>query len=223
MKLDPIARTGHLTDLGIEGLALGELSLPARRSAEQHLRDCETCRARVEEVGAEIPPLVTRPWRRLPWLGAATLAAAVVAWIGVARSPQPSDFVRKGSTDLEIWIHDGTEPALLIGEGPVSSGERLGFRLSTPDPAHAMIVATDDQGDWGIVFPRDGATSASIDAREEQLLPVAVRLDDSDGDEQFHAVLCAGPFDVDDALAFIEGEADEDCLVRSRRIRRPTP
>ena len=218
MKLDPMARSGHLTDLGLEGLALGVLALPARLRVERHLRACATCRGRLAALDVEVPPLVSASTIRRSVFGLGLLAATVVAWVGWSPADPPPDFVVKGSADLEIWVHDGTMPALLVDEGPVAAGHRLGFRFALDASAYAMIVAIDDQGDWSVVFPPDDGLAAWIDGRDPQLLPVAVRLDDSDGGESFHGLACGHPFAVDDALDMIDGVAREDCIARSRRV-----
>ncbi|MBX2804309.1 MAG: DUF4384 domain-containing protein [Myxococcales bacterium] len=218
--IDPIARSGHLTDLGVEGLALDALSLPARIRAQRHLSTCDLCRQRAEALGIEAPRQRRRTW--LPAaLGATSLAAAALAWIGLQPPADPAFAPKGADTPLEIWVHDGVQPALLVGEQPVQPGERLGFRLDLDEAGHAMILAIDAQGDWAVVFPGEGDRAQWVEARDEQLLPVAVRLDDSEGAEWFHSVVCDDPFDVGDALRHIDDAAsDGRCAVHTRRVTR---
>ena len=224
MRLDPIARSGHLTDLGLEGLVFGSLALPARIRVDRHLRQCAICRERLEQMGVSVPPLVSRrALRRIPMAGVVTLAASLLAWIGVSRTQTPAEFVPKGGDELEIWVHDGTGPALLVGDGPVWAGDRLGFRFSVSSPGYAMILAMDDQEDWSVVFPQDSDGSAMISVSEDDLLPVAVRLDDSPGAEWFHGVVCEEPFQVMEALDLLDGVLDPGvagCTVHTRRVTR---
>lgn len=56
-----MARDGHVLDLALEQLVLGDLPDATRRTVKAHLRECELCRARAEVVRADLsvplPPL----------------------------------------------------------------------------------------------------------------------------------------------------------------------
>ncbi|MEN0064255.1 MAG: hypothetical protein AAGA48_19040 [Myxococcota bacterium] len=218
MGIDPIARSGHLTDLGIEALALGTLSPSALRRVHRHARDCPLCQARLAELGLEVPDAPPRRWVA-PVVTLGSLAAALALWVG--RPADPSDFRPKGGEVLlEVWVHDGVEANLLGPEEAVGQGERLGFRLDLDESAYVMVVAVDEQHDRAVVFPRLGDAATWVEANEPGLLPVAVVLDDSEGAEWFHSVVCPDPFELDEALAVIETLVNRDCVVQSRQVRR---
>ena len=222
MTLDPFTRSGHLTDLGLEARALDALGPWTRLRVDHHLRHCEICQARAEALGIEVPSFSGGlRWVGRLGVGGALVAALVLLW---PRGPEaPLDFTRKGPGPLQLWVHDGTTAQALLDEGPVGPGDRLGFRLSVPHGVHAMIVPRDAQSDHAMVYPEAGGRSVWIEPEAEGLLPVAVRLDASQGDEWFFAVLCADSFDAADALQMLDGPPRPGCDVWTRRIARGQP
>lgn len=97
MSVD-FARDGHVLDLALERFVLEDLPDDERRAVKAHLRDCELCRGRAEQVRLDLavpmPPLdatritVLRPEQAKPaWIGAligvvaALVVLAAVLWV----------------------------------------------------------------------------------------------------------------------------------------------
>lgn len=222
MMTDPFARSGHLTDLALESMVLDALPWPARWRAAWHLTGCPVCRARHEAVGGSASPA----WRWAPLAAGGVALAATLAVRGLPTpSGPPPDFAAKGpaDVDLEVWVHDGERARPLAEGGSVRRGDRLGFRVATPNDGFAMLFATDAHGDWTQVFPATATVAQPIHPDESELLSVAVRLDDSEGSEWFHAVVCEHSFDADEAKDRIARRSEQsDCSVVSREVARGT-
>ena len=81
----------------------------------------------------------------------------------------------------------------------VAPGEALRFTVDAPEAGDLMVLAVDPRGAVSPVYPPGAASSTSLPAGRDQLLPVAVTVDDTPGDLWLHAVLCPrrfGPTDL---------------------------
>ncbi|MCA9517413.1 MAG: hypothetical protein KC635_20875 [Myxococcales bacterium] len=140
---------------------------------------------------------------RLAALGVVGVVAAAVATRVEAPAPVDrglDEGVRvKGSVGLAVHrkVDGGSEP--LLSGATVAPGEALRFTVDAPEAGDLMVLAVDPRGAVSPVYPPGAASSTSLPAGRDQLLPVAVTVDDTPGDLWLHAVLCPrrfGPTDL---------------------------
>lgn len=207
-----LGRDGHLTQLALEQLQLGE---PLSASVEGHIGACDACRQRLQQVAqwhAHVqvrPPAQVVPLRRrlasqwLPAAGLLALAALVLLVLG--RDPEPrqlpvpvGETVRsKGSpVDFEVYAYDGAVVRQVFAGDVVHPGERLGFRLRTAQASHVMVAGVDSQGSAYLCYPY----GESAQSRLLPATPIPVAVDDAvvldavPGDEHLVALFCPEPF-----------------------------
>ena len=91
------------------------------------------------------------------------------------------------------------------------AGDALRFSISAHEPVYAAVLGRDAAGHVSVYYP-EGAELARIEAGNDQLLPLAVELDATPGDEQLHGVFCRGPAPVAQVAAAIERAPDAPAL-----------
>jgi hypothetical protein len=142
---------------------------------------------------------------RRAWLvPAGALAAAALVLVIVLRGRSPAieaDLRPKGgSIGLSIHVATGSGSRTLATGEPVHPGDRIRFEVSAPRAGQVAIVGLDGAGVSTVYYPSGGRTSAAIDPGAGAVLPGAVRLDATPGDERIYAVYAERPFAIDDAL-----------------------
>jgi hypothetical protein len=245
-----IARESCPSELGLDRFQLGES--PAAERA--HVEACADCRARLEARAAAFAALpdragmirdlhvaavargeARRAARRgalLPrWLGGllAAAAASVLVVVVATRPDVDADGVRpKGDAPaLSVLAERGDHTERLSSGARLAPGQRLRFQLSLPAPAWVLVVGVEASGRLYAVHPTstDPSTAAvRFEAGSGQVLPGAVRLDDSIGRESLHAVACPERFELG-ALAGSVGRitAPEGCRVADFELEKGTP
>lgn len=181
--------------------------------ARRHIEGCAHCRARLDERQAAFAAMPGRdallsaihvaaaqaaPPRpaRARWL--APLAAfGALATAGLVLSVSPQDSVRtKGSAGLSVYVErDGQAHRAASGE-TFHPGERLRFEIDLPSDRHVLIVGREASGRVYNAFPTGTVVrSQRFSVGADQVLPGAVELDASLGQETFYLVGCEHPFD----------------------------
>lgn len=220
-------RDGHLSDLGLELIEVGE------SEGTQHLETCEMCSDRRAQLArhqadfeslppfelpglppslAEAPPS-TRPANRgrflMPFIAAAA-AAIILALQPTVTEPTddtPEAFRSKGpALDLRVHIEDGTSTRVARPDDHVLPGDRLGFSFQAREGGHLIIAGIDQANDPYLCFPQGGSTDAQWVEASTDFVPLeeAVRLDATPGSEDLVALLCERPVTWGEVAAALE-------------------
>jgi hypothetical protein len=221
----------RFTDLELERSLVGDLSA-ARASAlateateadKQRLGELETEHAaflqsvdveaevrRIEQRSERYKPEARRPfWLR--WLvPIGTLAAAAAALVLFLQSKKPAprgngsnddDDIRTKGGDISLVIH-GEASALANGDS-ITAGTKIRFEAQGEKPGFIAVVGIDGARETTVYYPY-GATAATA-IGTERLLPGAIKLDATPGDETFYALFSTKPFAIDAVLPAVRG------------------
>lgn len=218
----------RFTDLELERQLAGDL--PADRSFDATATDAD--RARLAELrtehaaflasvdlGNEVRRIEQRVARQAPartswwkWLAPASAlaAAAVVVIVLVRRGGEPTptppddDFQVKGD-EIALVIHVATPDGSrrLASGDEVKPGDKLRFEVNAAKPGYLAIVGIDGSGTLTVYHPGNGTGPMAFDPAA-RLLPGAIALDATPGDEQFYALYSARPFAFDTVLPLVE-------------------
>lgn len=195
----------RLTDVELERHLAGDLS--AARYAEATDAD----RARLVELQAEadaflrsvdinnevrriqqrMPDKPKRSWLR--WLapGFALAAAAAIAVMVLRPKAHDPDIILKGG-DVALIVHratSGVSERLDDGD-TVAVGDRIRFEVDAPRKGYVALVGVDGTGKQTVYYKDVPYTP------ENRLLPDAIQLDATPGDEHFTLLFSTQPFDV---------------------------
>jgi hypothetical protein len=224
----------RFTDLELERKLAGDLS-PARAAAldteataadKARLAELEAESAsfmasidvenevrRIQQRVERMTPAPKRPaWLR--WLvpaGALMAAAAALLLVFFHRKPSErvppidDDFSTKGD-DISLVIHtatDGGDSAKLANGDTITPGARLRFEVQGSKPGFIAVVGIDGSAATTIYYPWGASEAAPLGT--ERLLPHAIQIDATPGDEKFFAVFSTRPFSVDTVMPAITG------------------
>lgn len=215
------------TDLELERLIAEDL--PAARVAEIESKATPADRARLDElradnqaflasvdvaaqvraIGRRMEKLAPEPTKLATWwrwvFAGGALAAAAAALLIIVRRPGPAtedDIGVKGG-DVALILH--TEHRQLASGDTVKAGERIRFEVSAGRRGYVAIIGIDGAGAQTVYFPFHGTQPAAIDPKVDRILPGAVKLDATPGDEKFYALYSEQPFLLDAALPALRG------------------
>lgn len=207
------------TDIELERLLADDL--PAARVAEIEAKSTAADRARLAElraehaaflasvdvaaevrgIGKKLATLEPKP-RRVWWrwvLSGGALAAAVAAVLLVVRREKPvdePDLLIKGNA-ISLVIHT---PTRQLGTGDtVVAGERIRFEVIAPRRGYLVIVGVDGSGKSTVYHPYGGTDAVPFDPAAS-MVPGAIQLDATPGDEMFYAYYAEQPFAVASVL-----------------------
>ena len=195
----------RLTDVELERHLAGDLS------AARYAQASDGDRARLVELQAEadaflrtvdvnnevmriqqrMPDKPKRSWLR--WLapGFALAAAAAIAMI-VLRPKAPADDIRLKGGEVALIVHratSGVSERLDDGD-TVAPGDRIRFEVDAPRKGYVALLGVDGSGKQTVYY-KDVAYTP-----ENRLLPDAIQLDATPGDEHFMLLFSPEPFDV---------------------------
>lgn len=141
---------------------------------EQHLTECDRCRAYVAHLAAiDGKPFAVPVRRKRSWfVGAAVLALAIV--VVIIAWPRHPVVTIKGEPAVQVLVHRGTTTTVWNAT-PVHPGDALAIRLACDGMAYATVVVPD-----GVAF--DGAC-------QDGVLPFTLVVDDQPGAETVAVVL----------------------------------
>lgn len=217
------------TDLELERHLAGDLS--AARASELEAKASAADRARLDELRAEqqaflaqvdvdaevraigrrmtkveLEPRGLASWWRWVAAGGALAAAAVAILVLTRRTDAPSpgddDLGIKGG-DVALIVH--AERGQLATGDTVVPGDRLRFELNAGAPGYAAVIGVDGSGTPTVYFPDGAPTAAPVDPTATRILPGAIELDATPGDETFHVFYADRPFAVDLVLPAVRG------------------
>lgn len=218
----------RFTDLELERQLAGDL--PAARQFDTQATDAD--RARLAELRAEheaflrsvdvdnevrrIQQRVARAapekkvwWRWLAPAGALAAAAAVVLVLlrrggEQPQKPDEDDLQVKGD-EISLVVHAQTESGsrrLTTGDD-VAPGDRLRFEVNAAKPGYIAVVGIDGSGQLSIYHPGNGTGPIAFDPNA-RLLPGAIRLDATPGEEHFFALYSQAPFAFDTVMPALQ-------------------
>lgn len=173
---------------------------------ERHLERCAECRAVVDGLQAERDgfdlPLTTpaRARSRAPWYAAAALL--LLAPTLFLLRPDPTLRAKGGEVAFEVLVeHSGgwTAPA-----DPPGPGAEVRFSVTSPEPAWVAIVAVQDDGVRGVLYPVPGTQPGAVPAGARVVLDGSAVLDEYAGGESAELWLADRPFGRDQ-LARLSG------------------
>lgn len=158
---------------------------------------------------------VLRRWLRVLALPAGLSAAAALALVMMAGPlhtvvPQAANAVRTKGAGFAVSTYvkfaGQEQPGTLYMGQPLTSGDRLQFRVDVPRAGYLGIFAVDARGTVSVFYPPEGELSRVMPGRD-QALGTAVELDDSPGTETVLALLCEKPTAVADLVKRVKEAA----------------
>lgn len=184
-----------LSDLFLDRWRVRELSEVEEASVKAHVRACAACARRERELAKEaldfdvplrLPRRAPSP-RRLSLRLAA--AAAVASTLFFLPRSEPPGIRTKGGASLSVIARraDGRIDHVLPGDS-LAPGDAIRFEVRTNEPSIVAVLGIDAVG---AVTPY--VDEVAIEADGPQLLPGAIRLDDTLGPERIVALFCSEP------------------------------
>lgn len=162
--------------------------------------------------------------------GASALAGLLlIVLTGLPEPPagERDTVVAKGGLSLQVHLERGGEAGPLAAEEVVHPGDRLKFQVDVPRPGHLMVLGIEADGRAYPCHPADGTDrSREVDAGKTQVLPGAIRLDDSLGEEWLHLVHCPHAFTLSQVTPGVAPGSlgvPAGCAVRSMSLKKRTP
>ncbi len=220
------------TDVELERALAGDAKADA---VAKHATDAD--RARMDELRAEhqaflasvdvaaevrgiqrrAPRPPERAWWR--WIATGGALAAAVAAILVLVHPKGElgpDIETKGD-GVTLVLHASTGERLATGD-TVTPGTRIRFEVNATKPGYVAIVGIDGSGTATVYYPFGAAQPIYVDPKTNSLLPGAIELDATPGDERFFAVHAAEPFPLDAVTTALRGSAQLPAGVASSAV-----
>jgi hypothetical protein len=193
----PEARFAQATEA--DRARLGEL----RAENEAFLRevDVDLEVKRIQQRVARAAPEKKSWWRWLLPAGALAAAAAAIFVFVRRGSDDPNrldDDIQVKGDDVTLVVHLATADGSrrLASGDAVAAGDRLRFEVHAGHAGYVAVIGIDGSGAPTIYQPSSGHTPMTFDPAA-RLLPGAIELDATPGDERFFAVYSRTPFALD--------------------------
>jgi hypothetical protein len=219
-----------LTDLELERHLAGDLpdarlaeATDADRTRLAELRADAEAFMRSVDVDLEVKRIHQRVERMTPakrsWLrwfmpiGALAAAAAVVLVVIRRGSDDPAhrdddDLQVKGdAVSLVIHRATGNSSQPLSSGDTVVPGDRIRFEVGVLKAGQLALIGIDGSGSATLYWPENAAGSTTFDPKD-RLLPLAIQLDATPGDEHFYALYSAKQFALADVMPALVGRAE---------------
>jgi hypothetical protein len=182
---------------------------PTRAANVAYLADIDVA-AEVRAIGRRMDKMESpRPrvwWRWIVSGGALAAVAAIVLIVMARREPTPDDIEIKGG-EIGLIVH-APDRRLATGD-TVRAGDRLRFEIAAGRSGYVAVFGVDGTGATTMYFPKQGTAAAAFDPKDP-ILPGAIELDATPGDETFYAAFSTEPF------AILNGQLPPG--VRSTRV-----
>lgn len=129
-------------------------------------------------------------------------APAAIAGPVASALPAPASFSRSRpkstsrATDFSAFLflkHDTTVSAAQ-DHANVHPGDRLRFAYTTPHDGYLAVFSVDQRGEISSYYPESGLAPLRVHAGQQVLLPEAIELDATGGDERVYAVFRESPW-----------------------------
>jgi hypothetical protein len=218
----------RFTDLELERQLAG--ALPATRGFDEQATDAD--RARLAELRAEheaflrsvdvdnevlrIQQRVARAapekkvwWRWLVPASALAAAAAVVLVLmrrgGETPSTNPDDDIQVKGDEISLVVHVATDSGSrrLASGDDVAPGDKIRFEVNAAKPGYIAVAGIDGSGQLSIYHPGNGSGPIAFDPHS-RVLPGAIKLDATPGDEHFFALYSPTPFAFDTVMPALQ-------------------
>jgi hypothetical protein len=210
----------RFTDVELERSLAGDLPAARAQLVDRDATDAD--RARLAELRAErdaylagidvdaevrlirarasLMPAPRRWWR---WALPAVLAAAAAAiFVFVIRPKGDDDDVLVKGEPVTLTIHraeaSGSRP--LASGDVVHPGDRIRFEVTAAKKGYIAIVGLDGSGATTVYFPFASSVPVDFDPAAGPVLPGAIQLDATPGDERFFAIYALQPFSIDTVI-----------------------
>lgn len=234
------------TDLELERLLAGDL--PAARASEIEANATTADRTRLDELRAEnsaflakvdvaaevraigkrMEKVAPEPRRLSTWWkwivtgGAlAAAAAALLLVIGRRTTDAPisdEDDLRVKGGEVSLIVH--TPDRQLTTGDTVRPGDRLRFEVTAGEAGYVAVIGIDGTGVPTVYFPDRGTAAAPIDPAANRILPGAIELDATPGDETFYAVYGPAPFSIEAVLPSLQSGVPVPGVTSARVVLR---
>lgn len=217
----------RFTDLELERQLAGDL--PADRAFDTQATDADRARLgelraeheafmRTVDVDMEVKRIQQRVARATPekrawwrWLVPASALAATAAVFlvlmrrGGDQPHQADDDIQVKGDEISLVIHVATESGSRRVEtgDEVMPGDKLRFEVNALKPGYVAVFGIDGSGEVSVYQPGNGTGPMTFDPHT-RLLPGAIRLDATPGDERFYAVYSATPFAFDAVMPALQ-------------------
>jgi len=230
-------------DILLERYLTDSLDRAERARLETSLADSPRDQARLEELRADSaaflilhPPasLVARfkkeqrRGRRWHWhvllvqglsVGAAIVLLLVLQGEAVLRFFRTdTDVTVKGAVVLVMYRREGDIGTPVPASGRLAPNDILHFEVKAQSRGFVAVLSRDAQGTVSVYYPFDGVAGAPYDA-SQPLLPDAVELDDTLGQEDVYAVHSPQPFHLMWAVESLkQGRLFEEAASRGASV-----
>jgi hypothetical protein len=186
--------TTHVTELAVDRLLAGELPPTAAAALRDHARDCVRCRPLLADALAVqrtfVPPPLATPIRGRRIAIVSTVLAAAVALIVLWPKRAVETTRTKGTAIAGFFVAHGSEVRRGKLLETVVPGDRIELFTTTTSPMWFAAYGDDAAGKRTLyIAPREVA------AGKERIVPLAIELDATLGDEIVTAVFCDAAFD----------------------------
>jgi hypothetical protein len=228
------------SDLTLSELEAELLSADEQLKIRAHVDRCERCRlwladgrAAFEAIANKDGPAIVaamhgvaaKPRARFGARagGLAAAAAIFVAFLLLQKEP-PETTLKGGGLGLKIYRERAGKTSEVGSGAALFPKDRLRFEVDLPKKSQVMIIGVEETGEVYRCFPSASDASVELAAGPHQLLPDAIELDDSIGQEWVHLVACGSPFTAEQLRRTKDKiEPPDGCQTRSIRVHKSAP
>ncbi|MBL8952403.1 MAG: DUF4384 domain-containing protein [Myxococcaceae bacterium] len=198
----------------LERYLANDLGPDERRSVDERLAASAPDRARLDAMRADSaaflikhPPgpvaaKLAEPSRArgfIGWLAPLALAAAAFIAVVMLKPPPEPDIGLKGDVALAVFRQTEGGAERVESGATLKAGDKLRFEVRAKEAGYVAIVSRDGAGAVTVYYPFQGTTSAAY-RPEEALLPGAIALDETPGEEVVWAVYATKAFELDSVM-----------------------
>jgi hypothetical protein len=220
------------SDLRLEAYLLD----PEKSGLAPHVGGCESCRARLERMGAEgddfrqyvFPATVdavvaaAAPRPGLGWFGtflpvAAACAALLVVFLKPV-SPEGLLAAQGQALSLEVFAETPEGAQKLTNGQLIPLAAPLRFKVDTTVPCRVQVVAADCEGRVTVLYPAPGEDAAIVNG--SSVLPGEAKLNGDEGPERIYAICSREPLPMLALAVTLTDQAtgDDDRVRRAVRL-----
>ena len=124
------------------------------------------------------------------------------------------DDLRTKGGDISLVIHGEAQP--LADGDTVTAGARIRFEAQGNKPGYIAVVGIDGAKATTVYYPYNADRATAIST--QRLLPGAIELDATPGDETFYALFSAQPFAIDSVLPAVKGAGSLPAGIAMSRV-----
>jgi len=203
--LRPERNAACASDLRFDACLAGELGLAERAALMAHVAACARCKQRLLSLERNrqqfassafgsprwldaVEPRACARHARAAWLVLAVLAGAACVVLAFSVQERVSERI-KGEEYVHFFVKRGNEVRRGTGGSRLLPGDQLRFAYTSWAPRYLAILSLDAAGLASVYYP-ESAFTARVEPGTAVLLPSAVELDGTLGDERIAAFFC---------------------------------